>query len=235
MNERPILFSGPMVRAILDGTKTQTRRVVKVGRTLPEGGWDCIRKPGSREAIHLANGVWSWRPYGGAPDQPYPRIWEYCPYGQPGDRLRVKEHAWMWCEKVPSGMTKTGRPKFHYVPSARAQVFYCADHPEKPTGTVVCEYRGYQWGWRKKLGRFLPGWASRITLEITAVRVERLNDISEADAKAEGVEPADTTKAPESVWLAHRVAFSFLWERINGAGSWAANPFVWSITFRRIA
>lgn len=153
------------------------------------------------------------------------------PYGQPGDRLIVKEHVWMWCEKRPNGVTKKGRPKFHYVPMRGALVFYCADYAEKPNGTIVSPRTGNEWGWRKKLGRFMPRWASRITLEVTAVRVERLQDISEEDAKAEGVQPSYSPNFSQSA----TGAYSVLWESINGAGSWAENPWVWVIEFRRIA
>lgn len=79
----------------------------------------------------------------------------------------------------------------------------------------------------------MPRWASRITLEIVAVRVERLNDISEADAAAEGIEPMFLGDTDEMKRLGARVAFKSLWESINGAGSWEANPWVWVIEFRR--
>jgi hypothetical protein len=218
MTERPILMSAPMVRAILEGRKTQTRRIVR----------------GNPHGIHWCPVVVAG--YGGWVDdhsRPCP-----CPYGQRGDRLYVKEHAWMWCEKIPNGTTKKGRAKFKYVPLRCARVFYCADHPEQPAVDVLCEYRGYPWGWRKKLGRFLPRWASRITLETTAVRVERLQDISEADAKAEGVTPFPAD--PEGdCWTdgKHATAYHHLWNEINGwdgASSWDANPWVWVIQFRRL-
>lgn len=205
MKERPILFSGSMVRAILGGHKTQTRRIVN-----PQPAF--IGDENNSVLGHTESALDG-----------------KCPYGQPGDRLNVKEHTWMWCEKVPNGTTEKGRPKFRYVPMRYAKVFYCADHPEKPTIKVVSEYRGYEWGWRKKIGRFMPRWACRITLEITKVRVERLQDISPADCRAEGM-PAENND------VGVRYGYGQLWNQINekrGYG-WAINPWVWVIEFRRI-
>lgn len=225
MKERPILFSGPMVRAILEGRKTQTRRVAKLTTT------GRVMAVGSHKNWH--------------PDDPNAVL--ACPYGQPGDRLIVKEHVWMWCEKRPNGVTKKGRPKFHYVPMRGAPMFYCADFAKKPTGTIISPYTGNEWGWRKKLGRFMPRWASRITLEVTGVRVERLQDISEEDADAEGALNSsglhDFDCAGKCFHADQRCdcgggsiakAYKRLWESINGAGSWAVNPWVWVVEFRRI-
>lgn len=207
IREKPILFSAPMVRAILEGQKTQTRRVVKP------------------QPCSLGDVI------------PYAQ----CPYGVPGDRLRVKEAAWMWCERVPNGTTKTGRLKWHYVPMREAPIHYAADHPKKPAINVVSPETGNEWGWRLKIGRFLPAWASRITPEETGVRVERLQDISEADAIAEGIERhvnghwKDYRDPTGRQWHeAPSDSFCSLWESINGAGSWDANPWVWVLSFRRI-
>lgn len=229
MKERPILMSAPMVRACLDGTKTQTRRVVK-------------RQPANDPAKHhpiaphrTSLGGWNWvlAETGHGTGDPFP-----CPYGQPGGRLRVKEAAWMWCERRPNGTTPTGRQKWHYVPMRGAPVIYAADHPAKPGTSVVSPDTGNAWGWRLKIGRFLPSWASRIYLEMTEVRVQRLQDISAADAVAEGiglnpsaVDVMTTSDTPEPMAVA---MYRDLWERINGAGSWAVNPWVWCLSFRRV-
>lgn len=205
MKEQPILFSAPMVRALLAGTKTQTRRVVK-----PTPEWVG------------QSGVLSFEGRVGLPHA-------ICPYGQPGDRLNVKDAAWMWCERRPNGKTKTGRDKWLYVPMREAPIHYAANHPQKPSISVVSPDTGNVWGWRLKIGRFLPSWASRITLEITAVRVERLQDISEADTVAEGI-PAGEVSPPD----AGRFAYSLLWDQINGPGSWDANPWVWVVEFKRV-
>jgi hypothetical protein len=132
-----------------------------------------------------------------------------CRYGEAGDQLWVRE-AW------------------------RTESDYYNDLSPSEMGgeeTILYEADG-DWSDNKTVGRyrhsmFMPRWASRIDLEITEIRVERLQDISEADAKAEGVEPADCCHA-------YYHAYCKLWESINGAGSWNENPFVWVISFRRI-
>lgn len=164
MKERPLLFRTPLVRAILDGRKSQTRRAMKshaVGRE--------------------------------------------CPYGVPGDRLWVRE-AWQQLTD------RTGRPD---------GMVYRADD-EQPGLPLP----GPRW----RAGIFLRRQHARIILEITEVRVQRLQDITDADAAAEGVGAADTD------WTAYRprAAFRDLWNRIHGDESWHANPYVWALTFRRL-
>lgn len=188
MTERPILFSGPMVRAILAGRKTQTRRLVK---PQPEQGiWKC-----GRSCLALGN----------APPPPdgYER---WCPYGLPGDRLWVRE---CWRE-LGSGQGADGK-----IPTYPVPVGYAAD-------------RGYSGPWRPSI--HMPRWASRLTLEVVGVRVERLHDISEADAQAEGCAPMLTHADPSA-----REQFESLWDSINGKrATWASNPWVWVVTFRRL-
>ena len=152
MKERPILFSAPMVRAILDGRKTMTRRILTE------------------------------------------RHGEYCPYGHPGDFLWVRET--FYNSRMDNSMP----------------THYRADNQDED----------FQLIWNPSI--FMPRWASRILLEITAVRVERLQKISEDDARAEGVSPE--TVGP----------FSELWDSINRkpGRTWADNPFVWVIEFKRI-
>ena len=191
-----MLFSAPMVRAILDGRKTVTRRIVKA-RDLE---WMDVHQ-GLRE-----------------PDNA-----ERCPYGQPGgDRLYVREtwaapHAY---DHLPPRL----------IPQD-ARIHYAATEDR---GGLL---------WRPSI--HMPRWASRILLEITEVRVERLQEISEADAKAEGADcltwsgiegtAADLIDWPlKEVAHPHRNGFAVLWESINGPESWNANPFVWVVTFRRI-
>lgn len=223
MTERPILFSGEMVRAIIAGRKTQTRRIVKP------------------QPDRVLDGEAYWY-IGGHRLRPTATNPLRCPYGQRGDILRVKESAWMWCEKRPNGKTRTGRDKWHYVPIVRAPIHYTADHPSKPEVAVLSPDTENSWEWRFKVGRFLPAWASRITLEIVSVRAEWLNDISEADAEAEGCEPqwepGCSGRLMEGIGgFSHRPAgsaFANLWESINGPGSWEANPLVWRIEFRRV-
>ena len=218
MTERPIIFSAPMVRAILAGTKVQTRRVVKpqppeiLPAYAPKVYWPArdrhmthgdpdgaaylqFERPGDYDGAHVMRGGFGFR----------------CPYGQPGDRLWVRE-AW----KVDLN-----------------HKFYRAD--EQRPGELTSAMP-----WMHSI--HMPRWASRITLEVTAVRVERLQDISEADALAEGVspkwEPGCSGRLMEALggfsFRPAASAYAELWEQINGPGSWDANPWVWVIEFKRV-
>lgn len=188
MKERPILFSGPMVRALLAGTKTQTRRVVKMKHyhQIEE------RDDGS---------PWPWM-YDGEREE---NSWMHCPYGQPGDRLWVRE---AFCKIIgqSGGWIETD---------------YRATYTH---GFRLGDSLGIRKKWTPSI--HMPRDASRITLELTGVRVERLQDISEADAQAEGAYTDPACPAYD--------AYRDVWEQINGPGSWAANPWVWAIEFRRL-
>jgi hypothetical protein len=191
--ERPILFSGPMVRSILDGRKTQTRRAVKFVQfdRSDTPGYDWHFR-GTAKGTKRSS-LWQ--------DMRHEQILSMCPYGKPGDRLWVRE-TWLCATGEPGPML------CHYQADG--------DRPE---------FNGL---WKPSIHMFR--WASRITLEITGVRVERLQGISEADAIAEGVECC-------SGWIGHagepRRIFCDLWKSINGPESWAANPWVWVVEFRR--
>jgi hypothetical protein len=189
---RPIIFSDEMVRAILDGRKTQTRRVAKV---TSEG---C--RPGLLTPLA-----------GFVPRRPEQHV-EYCPYGQPGDRLWVGE---TWRQAYPQTSYSLG-------------LVYRADRA-KALG--MDEY-SQRHEWRPSI--HMPRWASRITLEITGVRIERLQEISEADARAEGAEPYMHVTHPSREGLRHVDGFHGLWESIHCPDSWGANPWVWVIEFRRL-
>jgi hypothetical protein len=238
VKERPILFSAPMVRALLSGTKTQTRRVVK-SIELARGEARGVRVSPNTFCYLDFDGVpgLSWRPFGGSPTVPYPpeKVVAACPYGAPGDRLWVKE-TWRPVASIPRRLN-------HYGLRTES-VQYAADR--------ALETRQVTHGWKKpkaaKTGNvsplFMPRWASRITLEVTGVRAERLQDISEADAKAEGCSGFDPEPAAEGGTIFYRAGISaapdprahyrVLWESINGADSWALNPWVWVIEFRRL-
>lgn len=206
MKERPILFSAPMVRAILDGRKKQTRRVVKFPGFIN----------GEREqaeavrAINRANhgAVVQYGPRDGIKHR------FACPYGLAMDRLFVKE-PWRVAECY-DGMT--GKQLGEII--SRRNIEYSSG--DQFLGCVRGRYRH---------ARFMPRWASRITLEITGVRVERLNEISEADAEAEGV-----SGSAGGSWGREGLIedFAQLWESINGPDSWDANPFVWVLEFQRV-
>ena len=203
MKERPILFSGPMVRALLAGTKTQTRRVVKPQPAPDQQPRTVI---GSSGFVYVMDN---------APLLSYPEVrrvrWD-CPYGQPGDRLWMRESfSGPWCMEAQDGIAAAPPSKW----GESSQIWYWADG--EPTHG--------DWT-RPRPSIHMPRWASRITLEITSVRVERLQDISEADAIAEGVYTDPASPAYD--------AYAQLWDEINGPGSWAANPWVWVLELRRI-
>lgn len=246
--DRPIIFSAPMVRAIIDGRKTQTRRIIKPQPNIDRFGNFCWNGSNFGQSFNGPNINAIASPL---PSSKTKRV--HCPYGKPGDRLYVKEAAWMWCERKPNGTTKTGKQKWFYAPLVSAPVFYCADHPDKPKLNISHQNTGNEWGWRKKVGRFLPRWASRILLDKTNVRVERLNDISTDDAIAEGLKALtkdgslikygipDLDGHPGNDnhgwhwrhWDADpKRAFRKLWESINGQESWDLNLFVWAIEFK---
>lgn len=189
-SERPMLFNGDMVRAILEGRKTQTRREVKLSKHYSNCHLEIENKN-----LMVVN----------TQDQEA-RKEIYCPYGSVGDQLWVRETFGLLGDE------------------AKHVLHYRATH-----------YRdGKNMGWKPSI--HMPRWASRIQLEITGIRVERLNDCSESDAKAEGVKPDNETSkdvmdgiVPQ---LQHKEPYMRLWEKINGAGSWAANPWVWVIEFK---
>jgi hypothetical protein len=223
MKERPILFSGPMVRAILEGRKTQTRRVVKPQPVFTAAQENEIVSafPGSRLSECMTQ-AWldGW-------------VDVQCPYGQPGDRPWVREPHYVFghWEPVPTRRTRTGRQKWRFVADPRKAPLY-----EPPT-----EYRKgrhhkdpYTPAWHARLGRFMPRALSRLSLEITESRVQRLQEISEADARAEGVVADDISRVGVPCRPA-RGRFEELWDSINGERpgcSWEKNPWVWCLTFR---
>ncbi|EPG4778512.1 hypothetical protein OQB83_001225 [Klebsiella pneumoniae] len=221
MKERGMIFNGEMVRAILDGRKTQTRRIMKVQ---PENS-----ELGLRRVVESKNGIddgkyfWSQSDATGLKSRSKPFA---CPFGTVGDRIWVRE-----AFRVHSRATDVATLVYkasernswteqtHRVPVA---VFNKPATPEKWTPSL-----------------HMPRWASRILLEITDVRVERLNSISQEDAKAEGMELTGwrpTYSDPDSggeVWTPYD-NFAQLWESIYGEESWKANPWVWVIEFKRV-
>lgn len=210
--ERPILFSAPMVRALLDGSKTQTRRIVKMKQSdwCKEIKGDCWH-PNEIAEWRLQDGRWfglmGW----------YTLAFADCPYGQIGDRLWVREN-WAF-HKMAIGSVEDKDGPFAYAADTFGQQQRLADK------------------WTPSI--HMPRWASRILLEITDIRVERLNDISEADAKAEGVYLHTDGKytnylSPTGYAINAKSSFASLWESINGDGSWDANPWVWVVEFKRI-
>jgi hypothetical protein len=252
--ERPILFKAEMVRAILEGRKTQTRRVVKLPDLQPwqlAAGvqrWEFDECFNSLEncdnfiagfSDKIGNDCLIKSPYGKPADPAFDR---------PADRLWVRE---TFC--IESSREVTYEPPFddgrpirhhndeHWGPWWQQPHYRATDPtPELEVGTGDPGVK-----WRPSI--FMPRWASRITLEIAAVRVERLQSISEADARAEGVKLSQRAVSPskaQSFWWDYlrsepscpwaRESFGTLWESINGPGSWDANPWVWVVEFRRV-
>ena len=220
---RPILFSAPMVRALLDGSKTQTRRIMK-----PQPDYPIIiatdphtnrYQIGEREPVTEA------------------ALLRECPHGQPGDRIWVRETFRLTDTFDLDSPSRVGER--------------CIDAGyKKPWAPILYEADGWRRDWhhvgtpphdgtlpkqgKTRVSIHMPRWASRILLEIVSVRAERLNDCSDADARAEGT-PGGHGVIPSYNYNATASEhYSHLWESINGVGSWAANPWVWVIEFKRV-
>ena len=214
IKERPILFSGPMIRAILDGKKTQTRRVVKSkAKNMQAGGQVCVKRNPDGDHWYKEY-VWSVRDAGGVwNDYTEAQMLARCPYGKPGDRLWARE---TWQHEDGS----------------------CSDHKcGQPTHIYHKATESFPESMRWKPSIFMPRWACRLELEITGVRVERVKDISHEDAVAEGcyrIEPCEAYPHGNS-W--GRSGYAALWESINGPGvyGWTANPYVWVVEFERLS
>lgn len=225
MKERPILFSGPMVRALLAGTKTQTRRVVK---------------PAPQTVRNHRSAVWD-----GDPAELMKLLTtagRRCPYGQPGSRLWVRETYFAWGRWETRFSAKKGRDEWHFVDltleAGKSHLYAANGQQPQPMGGKRHK-GGVTPTWWKRPAIFMPRAASRITLEVTGVRVERLQDISEADALAEGIvqlrDGGFGLPAGEHYHAADpRISYWSLWEHINGTGSVEANPWVWVVEFRRL-
>nr|WP_287860751.1 hypothetical protein [Klebsiella sp.] len=218
MTERGMIFNGEMVRAILDGRKTQTRRPIKWKQTrFTEIGEreDGSKWPWSEDAEHACD------------------FWHPCPFGAVGDRIWVRE-TWQaihdYCDE--NGHVDERRYA-RSIPRYRGNYW----HPvyEEAWGNESREDRDFPW----RPSIHMPRWASRILLEITDVRVERLNSISQEDAKAEGMELTGwrpTYSDPDSggeVWTPYD-NFAQLWGSIYGEESWKTNPWAWVIEFKRV-
>lgn len=231
---KPMLFSGPMVRALLEGRKTQTRRIVSDGNT--QGNWkwseyhqekawvDPGPSPAGNPGPYLKAQVRAealrakkWTADDVIVDRIYPRV-------SPGDAMWVREtwaptlrgrglYGWQDLIEFPADGTKIEVPKEHTAWFDR-----------------VSEH-----GYHNRPSIHMPRWASRITLKVTDVRVQRLQDITREDALAEGIDQSFTGTQPgfgiASLEAFAVLAYSRLWESINGKGSWDANPCVWAYTF----
>lgn len=220
---KPILFTAPMVKAILEGRKTQTRRL---------NGLDDVNKiPDAWDAARVTVGALNYKVkksakgrYGATFISHPGAIFnntinvcpQICPYGQPGDRLWVRENfmyepaEYCWEASVS-------------IPYREEEIIYQADLPYDTKGA----------GWTPSI--HMPRWASRITLEITGVMVERLQDISEEDAYKEGAKQGyDYPLTVDQKYVNSIEFFSRIWNSIHGPGAWEENPWVWVVEFKRV-
>lgn len=204
MNEKPIIFSSEMVRAILEGRKSQTRRVIKPQPKLDIGMCDPFL-PALIDGKYVA-----------------------CPYGQPGDHLWVRE---TWGVHQLDGISGKEYPN----------ILYKADDSTRLViSDEVWKYNKEKFQWRPSI--HMPCWASRITLEIVDVRVERVQDISDSDIMDEGTKNCEYALPPYCTHcgghehLCNRDRFRELWNSINAKRGypWASNPWVWVVEFRRV-
>jgi hypothetical protein len=200
MRERGMIFNADMVRAVLNGSKMQTRRILTP------------HQAHAGECHPLESG------HQHANSQSYYREW--CPFGLPGDRLWVRESFYEHGRWQGGGYD----PEDSYFVSDK-QVLYPADGIQRPAERKREDF------WRSRPSIHMPRWASRITLEITGVRVERLASVSNEDARAEGY-PADRAAdgGNSDPWL----WFRDLWDGIYPEQSFKVNPWVWVIEFKRV-
>lgn len=230
MRERPILYSSPMVVAILEGRKSQTRRVIKSpARNMQKQGHEVIRRNPDNDPWYKDH-IWSMRVEGGSwADYTHERFLQLCPYGVVGDRLYVRETTKEHCIGS-SSITK-----------------YVADN----------ELSYIEWNYSRLVrpSIHMPRSLSRILTEVTGIRVQRLQEITAEEAKAEGLKSiskdgmtvkfgipdldgypgTDNHGWPWQEWESDPVmAYKRLWEKINGKGSWDKNPWTWVIKFERI-
>lgn len=211
MKQIPILFSTQMVQAILEGRKTQTRRIIKHhAHGIVKGSDICgyTYLPESNTA--LFNGP-------DYPDGPDDEV--KCPYGKPGDLFYVREEHYAFGEWVKNGKTKKGRQRWRFVRHIDADITF------KKPGTVMSNsYR--KPAWYKRLARFMPKSAARVWLVNKNIRVEPVQAASDKDIRAEG--------AAELGCVTHRLNWENLWTKVNGAESWKNNPWVWVVEFKLI-
>jgi hypothetical protein len=251
MKERPILFSAPMIRAILGNRKDVTRRIIKPQPTRVVSDWQSDAEPGD---VVLYRG-WPTRLVesrgrnkAAAGELTPQRI--LCPHGKPGDLLWVKE-TWqaihvcvdpetgygddiIVCKSIP----KDDGGEYNDLYDAQIKPYWSVVYAATdPSANDHKDDRGFSW----RPSIFMPRWASRITLELVDVRVERLQDITEEDAIREGVDPwpfnpdQPLTTGERAGDSPYRSGYALLWDEINeDRATWKSNPYVWREEFRRI-
>jgi hypothetical protein len=206
--DRPILFQAPLVRAIQAGEKSQTRRTA---------GLDLVNKnPEARvAAVDLRDSWWEFILHDGGTQR------VRCPYGVAGDRLWARENGWERPARTPK-MMREGADTW-------APYYYDAD------GITAQEAADFKtWGFKRRPSIHMPRWASRITLDVTGIRVERLLSISVGDCIAEGAPGGHGAIAGYAYNASPLEHYMHIWQSINGVESWSANPWVWVIAFRTV-
>ena len=218
MSDKPILLSGPMVRALLDGRKTQTRRILKPQPDMAKISQPCHPEP-------RGNGRWVWMACDDRPGYSFATA-DFKVRFEKGDRLYVRE-TWQ-------GFNETRGAVIAYKATCDGDSFDFAAEDGAVQRLTVKKWRP---------GIHMPRWASRLTLTVTDVRVQRLQEISPEDARDEGVDRRSksvrqfwlfgaTAEEREAIYLRACVwEYEQLWNDINGAGSWTANPWIVALTF----
>ncbi|HDY87415.1 MAG TPA: hypothetical protein ENH82_04775 [bacterium] len=222
---KPILMTVEMAKATLDGRKTQTRRVCKTQSTTNEKPY---LRPDGLYIYTLCNGVGTGYPF-------------KCPYGKIGDRLYVRETHYRFGKWVKNGISKTGKQRWKFKATHDYDIRYY-DNP--PPNIRSNSYRKI--GWYQRPSIFMPKWASRIKVDITDIRIGRVQDITVEDCLKEGIEmdseyasllisqaesPYDCRAKHEDI---EKMVFENLWDSINlkrGYG-WRVNPFIWVVEFK---
>lgn len=242
MDTRPIIFSAPMVNAIIAGRKTQTRRIInRVGNIGLVTEFKRTDTPGYDYCFRDKVQLWH--------DLRHDDLLERCPYGAPGDRLYVRETC--RARELDDGLDGVQyRADKSFVPiensreaAERWDALYHYGHKEGEDGHLICAGSISDVG--KCYGRWVPSihapkWTSRITLEITDVRVEQVQEISQRDMIAEGIRLSNAYESQcddyRHVWYGRVKAFRRLWDSINGKRGfgWDVNPWVWALTFKRV-
>ncbi|WP_413466858.1 hypothetical protein [Pantoea agglomerans] len=222
MRERPIIFNADMVRAVLDGRKTQTRRIIQSpAKNMQASGHKVIeyREPGDKwygeHVFSMRNQSGTWCDY------TKEQFLAKCPFGAVGDRLWVREtfRVHSRATDVATLVYKASEQQSWTQQTHRVPIEKC----NKPAVVDT---------WTPSI--HMPRWASRITLEITCVRVERLNSMTEKDALAEGCLGGHDSIPGYQYSATPHEHFHHVWQSIYGADSWQANPWVWVIEFKRV-
>ncbi|AWX83050.1 TPA: hypothetical protein ACLKPY_002661 [Klebsiella pneumoniae] len=244
MKERGMIFNSEMVRAILDGRKTQTRRIMKVQPESSQLGLLLI----TDSTKHSDIGKYHWAESNATGNHVRSKLFS-SPFGAVGERIWVRE-TWAtlgnedgcyvdWEDNLCKGDERSAARIYRASCEQRPGDYGLWSIPDDAYWKPHTKEHKFEGAWRPSI--HMPRWASRILLEITDVRVERLNAISEEDARAEGIIDGGCLNCgePEPCGCANPEpdatdAFAYLWQSIYGQDNWNANPWVWVIEFKRV-